>query len=102
MSNMLDIFLINAETKAAESLVLKLAGPHKLGEIIKCSREEMEELQYVVRITSPQEVKSDMQLIEIDSEKYYLAVVKQGSVNMDDLVELRDKMKGHLKIIRRM
>lgn len=100
---MLDIFLYNKECEAAESLAIKLSGPHRPGAIISCSRDEMEVFVSgdLVRITHPEENidSSEFNLVEIDITKNYLAVVKRGRVNEKSLNSFCEALKGHIKVI---
>jgi hypothetical protein len=90
---MIDIFLVNTEFPGAEGLVKKLSGPHKPGAILLLTDDEMHCFKHggAERITIPQEggKNENIQLLEMDRAKTYIAVVRKGCVNQNTIADLQ-------------
>lgn len=98
----MEIYLVNNDSPAARSLMVKLAGKKQPGEMVPCSQEEMDAYRNgdFIRLTAGA-ARGPIDLIPVEPDQHYIAVVHVGSVGFDDVVRLIDTgILPNLSIIR--
>lgn len=97
----MDFFLVNKESEAANSLMLKLAGEKKKGELIPCTKDEMNALNKgdIVHVHSSENNSEAISMIEVDPSKAYVVVVNERYTNIDDVLAT-GRMLPEISIIR--
>lgn len=96
----LDIYLVNKDSPHSVSLAQKLSGPHEPGDIVFLSEGEFSALNAIERVKSVDgNNNSSIELLEVDYSKKYLAIVKDFSVNINDLLEIAENGLD-MKVVR--
>ena len=97
----MNIFLVNQDNPHAKTLMMKLAEKAKPDAIIPLTSGEMglyesPDFKHIITDTN----NSPIDISEIKKGGSYVAVVKVGMVNIDDLLEMATILKVNLSIVR--
>lgn len=97
----MDIFIVNQDNPAAESLMLKLAKKSKPGAIIPLSTKEMDlyrsdDFSHVCTGTE----QSPLNAVKVDLTDNVIFVIDQTKVNVDDIITTGERLGISYSVIR--